>query len=193
MPAEARRTLLSVGTVGFVIVWTIVATVVALRESVVDVTSYSHTMGGLSCCLWSGLPLLLLRNVRDVFRALRRIRSAVLVSRLLTPLTLNRDRGRRPRRGAVAVRHPDRCRRRGHRLDGVRGVPAALLRGGGRRAGPVLRVGRDFQQNRTFSSVPGRHPRIASPVRASVGAARYSAMAEGSLQPSPAMTVRTSP
>jgi len=73
------------------------------------------------------------------------------------------------------------------------GRPCCSTPRGGRRAGPVLRVGRDFQQNRTFSSVPGRHPRIASPMRASVDAARYSAMAEWSLQPPPAMTVRTSP
>jgi len=88
--ASARRTLLSVGTVGFVAVWAVVATVVVtLRGPIVDATLLQPRHESVVALFAVGLlPFLLLRNIRDMFRALRRIRLAVLVSRIFTPLAL---------------------------------------------------------------------------------------------------------
>jgi O-antigen/teichoic acid export membrane protein len=87
---SAQRTLLSVGTVGFVIVWTVVATVVVtFRGLIVDATLLQPRHEGVVVLFAVGLlPFLLLRNIRDMFRALRRIKLAMLVSRIFTPVSL---------------------------------------------------------------------------------------------------------
>lgn len=88
--ASARRTLLSVGTVGFVTVWAVVATVVVtFRGPIIDATLLQPRHESVVVLFAVGLlPFLLLRNVRDMFRALRRIKLAMLVSRIFTPLAL---------------------------------------------------------------------------------------------------------
>ena len=88
--ASARRTLLSVGTVGFVAVWAVVAgLVVAFRGDIIAATLLEprHERGLVLFALGL-LPFLLLRNFRDMLRALRRIKLAMLVSRIFAPLAL---------------------------------------------------------------------------------------------------------
>jgi len=89
-PLSTQRTLLTVGSVGFVAVWAVVAApLVAFRGRIVELTLLRPRHGPLVALFALGLlPFLLLRNVRDVFRGLRRIRLAVLVSRLFKPLAL---------------------------------------------------------------------------------------------------------
>ena len=88
--ASARRTVLSVGTAGFVVVWAVIATAtVVLRGPLIDATLLRPRHESVVVLFAVGLlPFLLLRNIRDMFRALRRIRVAMLVSRIFTPLTL---------------------------------------------------------------------------------------------------------
>jgi O-antigen/teichoic acid export membrane protein len=88
--ASARRTVLSVGTVGFITVWAVIAiAIVVLRGPLIDATLLRPRHEGVVVLFAiSLLPFLLLRNIRDMFRALRRIRVAMLVSRIFTPLTL---------------------------------------------------------------------------------------------------------
>ena len=90
LSTPAQRTLLSVGSLGFVAVWAIIATLlVVFRGPIVDVTLLRPRHEGLVVLFALGLlPFLLLRNLRDVFRGLRMIRLAMLVSRLFKPLTL---------------------------------------------------------------------------------------------------------
>ncbi len=87
---STRRTLLSVGSVGFVAVWAVVAApAVAFRGRLVELTLLRPRHEPLVVLFAVGLlPFLLLRNVRDVFRGLRRIRLAVLVARLFKPAAL---------------------------------------------------------------------------------------------------------
>jgi O-antigen/teichoic acid export membrane protein len=88
--ASTRQTLLSVGSAGFVGVWVVTAVpLVVFRDVVVDVTLLEPRHENLVVLFAAGLlPFLLLRNLRDVFRGLRRIRLAVLVSRLFKPIAL---------------------------------------------------------------------------------------------------------
>jgi O-antigen/teichoic acid export membrane protein len=88
--ASARRTLLSVGTVGFVAVWAAVAApVVVFRGDIVAATLLEpRHESGLVLFALGLLPFLLLRNFRDMLRALRRIKLAMLVSRVFAPLAL---------------------------------------------------------------------------------------------------------
>jgi O-antigen/teichoic acid export membrane protein len=88
--ASTQWTLLSVGSAAFVGVWVVTAVpLVVFRSVVVDVTLLQPRHEKLVVLFAAGLlPFLLLRNVRDVFRGLRRIRLAVLVSRLFKPLAL---------------------------------------------------------------------------------------------------------
>ncbi|WP_299237163.1 lipopolysaccharide biosynthesis protein [Natronomonas sp.] len=87
---SAQRTLLSVGTAGYVAVWVVVAApVIAFRERLVDVTLLQPRHETVVVVFALGLlPFLLLRNFRDIFRALRRIKLAMLVSRIFVPLAL---------------------------------------------------------------------------------------------------------
>jgi O-antigen/teichoic acid export membrane protein len=87
---SAQRTLLSVGTAGYVAVWVVVAApVIAFRERLVDVTLLQPRHETVVVVFALGLlPFLLLRNFRDMFRALRRIKLAMLVSRIFVPLAL---------------------------------------------------------------------------------------------------------
>ncbi|ERH06174.1 MAG: hypothetical protein J07HN4v3_01784 [Halonotius sp. J07HN4] len=87
---SARRTILSVGTIGFVIVWVVVATVVVIsRGTLVDATLLQPRHESVVVLFAVGLlPFVLLRNLRDMFRALRRIKIAMLVSRISVPLAL---------------------------------------------------------------------------------------------------------
>lgn len=86
----AQRTLLSVGTVGFVGVWAIIAALVTVfREQIVAATLLKPRHEPILILFAVGLlPFLLLRNFRDVFRAVRRIRLAMLVSRVFKPAAL---------------------------------------------------------------------------------------------------------
>ncbi|ERH09077.1 MAG: membrane protein involved in the export of O-antigen and teichoic acid [halophilic archaeon J07HX64] len=86
----AQRTLLSIGSLGFVAVWAVTATLlVVFRGPIVDVTLLQPRHESLVALFALGLlPFLLLRNLRDVFRGLRMIRLAMLVSRLFKPITL---------------------------------------------------------------------------------------------------------
>lgn len=88
--ASAQRTLLSVGTTMFVVVWAvIVAVVVGFRESIVELTFLEPRHERVVVLFAIGLlPFLMLRNIRDILRALRRIKLAMLVSRIFMPLTL---------------------------------------------------------------------------------------------------------
>lgn len=87
---SARRTILSVGTIGFVLVWVVVATVAVIsRDVLVDATLLQPRHESVVVLFAVGLlPFVLLRNLRDMFRALRRIKIAMLVSRISTPLAL---------------------------------------------------------------------------------------------------------
>jgi O-antigen/teichoic acid export membrane protein len=88
--ASARRTLLSVGTVGFVVVWAAIAgLVIVFQGDIIAATLLEprHERGLVLFALGL-LPFLLLRNFRDMFRALRRIKLAMLVSRISAPLAL---------------------------------------------------------------------------------------------------------
>jgi O-antigen/teichoic acid export membrane protein len=87
---SAQQTLLSVGSLGFVAVWAVTATLlVVFRAPIVDVTLLQPRHEGVVVLFALGLlPFLLLRNLRDVFRGLRMVRPAMLVSRLFRPLTL---------------------------------------------------------------------------------------------------------
>jgi O-antigen/teichoic acid export membrane protein len=86
----AQQTLLSVGSAGFAFVWALTATLlVAFRGVIIDVTLLKPRHESLVVLFALGLlPFLLLRNFRDVFRGLRMIRLAMLVSRLFKPVAL---------------------------------------------------------------------------------------------------------
>lgn len=86
----AQQTLLTVGSVGFVAVWAVTAAPLLLfREDIVDATLLQPRHEQLVVLFALGLlPFLLLRNLRDVFRGLRMVRLAMLVSRLFRPLAL---------------------------------------------------------------------------------------------------------
>lgn len=86
----ARRTLLSVGTVGFVAVWAAVATLIVIFRSDIVAATLLEPRHESSLLLFALglLPFLLLRNFRDMLRALRRIRLAMLVSRIFAPIAL---------------------------------------------------------------------------------------------------------
>jgi len=90
LSTSARRTILSVGTIGFVTVWVVVAAVAVIsRDMLVDVTLLKPRHEGVVVLFAVGLlPFVLLRNLRDMFRALRRIKIAMLVSRISVPLAL---------------------------------------------------------------------------------------------------------
>ena len=87
---SAQQTLLTVGTGGFVVVWVIVAMfLVAFRGEILRTTLLRPRHESVIILFALGLlPFLLLRNFRDVFRSLRLIKLAVLVSRVFKPLAL---------------------------------------------------------------------------------------------------------
>lgn len=86
----ARRTLLTVGSVGFVLVWAVVAAlIIVFRRPIIDATLLQPRHQRVIVLFAVGLlPFLLLRDIRDMFRALRRVKFAMLVSRIFTPLAL---------------------------------------------------------------------------------------------------------
>ena len=90
LSTSVRRTILSVGTIGFATVWVVVAAVAVIsRDMLVDVTLLKPRHEGVVVLFAVGLlPFVLLRNLRDMFRALRRIKIAMLVSRISVPLAL---------------------------------------------------------------------------------------------------------
>ncbi|ERH02575.1 MAG: hypothetical protein J07HN6_00611 [Halonotius sp. J07HN6] len=88
--ASARQALLSVGTAGFIFVWAVIAVlIIGFRGDIVAATLLKPRHESSLVLFGLGLlPFLLLRNVRDMFRALRRIKLAMLVSRIFAPVAL---------------------------------------------------------------------------------------------------------
>lgn len=88
--SSAQQTLMSAGTVGYVCIWIVVAMpVIMFRDRLVELTLLQPRHEAVVVIFAVGLlPFLLLRDLRDMFRALRRIRLAMLVSRVFAPLAL---------------------------------------------------------------------------------------------------------
>lgn len=86
----ARRVVVAAGSLGVVLVWAVLAVgVVGFRDRLVAGTLLEPRHRPVLVLYAAGLlPFLLLHNARDVFRALRAIRAATLVSQVFRPAAL---------------------------------------------------------------------------------------------------------